>query len=206
MRLTKEFYQQADVTHVARELLGKVLCTQSAEGITKGIIVETEAYCGATDKACHAFLNKRTSRTEIMFQEGGMVYTYLCYGIHTLFNIVTNQKDQADAVLIRAVEPLEGLDLMASRRNMPSSNKRLTAGPGCLTKALGIDLTMNGIDLMSTIIWIEDQAIDIPETKILAGPRVGIAYAEEDALLPWRFQINGNSWCSKPKVAKYSFD
>jgi DNA-3-methyladenine glycosylase len=198
-KLDKAFYTQPDVVSISKQLLGKCLVTHIDNQICKGIIVETEAYCGATDKACHAHLNRRTKRTEIMFQEGGKAYVYLCYGIHSLFNIVTNTEGNADAVLIRAVEPIEGIEAMLQRRKMTKANTRLTAGPGVMSKALGISTHHYGTALTGNQIWIEDQGTVISENEIIASPRVGIDYAEEDALLPWRFRIKGNKWTSPAK-------
>jgi DNA-3-methyladenine glycosylase len=196
MKLEKSFYIREDVVQIAKDLLGKYLFTNIDGETTAGMIVETEAYCGATDKACHAY-NRRTKRTEVMYQEGGVAYIYLCYGIHHLFNIVTHQAEKADAVLIRAIEPRVGLDRMQTRRNVFKNTPTLTAGPGVLSKALGITTAYNGTDLTENAIWIEDKEIVIEETNIIASPRVGVAYAKEDALLPWRFRIKDNKWCSK---------
>jgi DNA-3-methyladenine glycosylase len=199
MKLPKSFYTRDDVVQVAKDLLGKYLFTCFDEELSGGIIVETEAYCGATDKACHAHLNRRTKRTEIMFAEGGVAYVYLCYGIHHLFNVVTNVKDQADAVLIRAIEPTQGLEIMLARRQMTSKIYQLTAGPGAMSQALGIQTQHYGVDLSANQIWIEDRGLEIAENQLIASPRVGVAYAQEDALLPWRFRIKDNPWCSRAK-------
>ncbi len=198
-KLGSKFYQQTDVVAISKTLLGKFLVTSFDETLCSGMIVETEAYCGATDKACHAHLNRRTQRTEIMFGAGGYAYIYLCYGIHALFNIVTNVEGNADAVLIRAIEPVEGMEAMLYRRKMQTVKKKLTAGPGLVSQALGINTKHYGTDLTGECIWIEDRGINVSENEILASPRVGIGYAEEDALLPWRFRIKGNPWCSPAK-------
>ncbi|MFA0963889.1 DNA-3-methyladenine glycosylase [Roseivirga sp. BDSF3-8] len=198
--LPPSFYTRDDVISISRELLGKYLVTQIDGVRTSGMIVETEAYNGATDKACHAHLNRRTNRTEIMFHEGGVAYVYLCYGIHHLFNIITNVKDRPDAVLIRAVQPEEGLEEMLLRRGMSTLKSNLTAGPGSMSKALGITTSHYGQHLTEKgPIWVEDKGVSVPDSKIIASPRVGIDYAEEDALLPWRFRIKGNKWTSKAK-------
>ncbi|MEZ4885907.1 MAG: DNA-3-methyladenine glycosylase [Chitinophagales bacterium] len=197
MKLPLSFYNRPDVVQISKELLGKSLFTHFNGITTAGIITETEAYCGATDRACHAYPNKRTKRTETMFAEGGINYTYLCYGIHHLFNIVTNQKDQADAILIRAIEPNVGIETMLERRNMIKIQPRLTAGPGCLTRALGIRTEHNGESLRGEVIWIEDNDRQIAENQIVKTTRIGVDYAGEDALLPWRFYIEGNKWVSK---------
>ncbi|KAA9333809.1 DNA-3-methyladenine glycosylase [Adhaeribacter soli] len=199
MKLPKEFYTRPDVVEVSRDLLGKFLYSNIDGVLTGGMIVETEAYCGENDKACHAHLGRRTKRTEIMYQEGGVTYTYLIYGMYTLFNIITNVSGRADAVLVRAIEPTEGLKEMQLRRNLPKIQPNLTAGPGLLTQALGITTKHYGENLSGNLIWLEDQGIVIPETEILESPRVGIAYAEEHALLAWRFRVKENPWTSKAK-------
>lgn len=198
MKLTRDFYTRADVTQISQELLGKYLFTNIGGQITAGMIVETEAYCGRGDKACHAN-NKRTPRTEVMYAEGGKAYVYLCYGIHHLFNIVTNVEGTADAVLIRAVEPVEGIDWMLLRRNMAKPKTTLTAGPGSLSAALGITTKYYGQDLLGDTIWVEDHGIIVAPQDIIASPRVGVAYAGEDALRPWRYRIKGNNWTSPAK-------
>lgn len=184
--LPYSFYANSDVVEVSRQLVGKVLCTQIDGKFTSGIITETEAYCGRNDKACHANNGKRTGRTEVMFGEPGHAYIYLCYGIHHLFNVVTNKKDMADAVLIRSVQPLDGMTVIKERRNM-NQEKELANGPGKLTQALGITTSQNKTNLSSPPVWIEDRGLQIPADKIHISPRIGIDYAEEDAELPWRF-------------------
>ena len=195
------FYLNNDVVEIAQNLLGKVLCTNINGQIVKAIITETEAYCGRNDKACHANNGKRTPRNEIMYAEGGKAYVYLCYGIHHLFNVVTNTEGLADAVLIRATEPVLGKDTMETRRNYPKQRYALTTGPGNMSKALGITTTLNGETLTGTVIWLEEWETlpTFTSNEIIASPRVGIDYAEEDAFLPWRFRIKDNRWTSKPK-------
>ena len=198
-KLSRDFYLNTDVVQAARDLLGKVLYTCVDNEVTAGIIVETEAYCGATDKACHAYPNKRTKRTETMFQIGGTAYVYLCYGMHHMFNVVTNVKDAADAVLIRGIEPLEGLELMKTRRKLKKPGTNLTAGPAVLAQALSITTGDDMTDLLGDKIWLEDQGKAYSDDEVIASPRVGIDYAGDDALLPWRFRVKGNKWCSKAK-------
>lgn len=194
--LPQTFYESNDVTQIARELLGKIIVSKTAEGYSSALITETEAYCGASDKACHAYAGRRTKRTELIFGPPGYAYVYLCYGIHQLFNIVTNRESMADAVLIRAAEPLEGTDLMMKRRGLKKLEKRLTIGPGNFSKALGIWKEDYGLPLFTgEKFWLEDRGVQVK--NILASPRVGIDYAEEDALLPWRFRIKGNAWAGK---------
>ena len=185
-KIAQDFYLQDDVVSIARQLLGKTLVTQLGGKLTAARITETESYCGATDRACHAFQNKRTKRTEIMFGPGGHAYVYLCYGIHHLFNIVTNHEGNADAVLIRAAEPIEGLETMLARRGFSELKPNLTTGPGSLSKAMGITTTNNGNMLWGDEIWLED-APEMKPKNIVSNTRIGVAYAGEDAFLPWRF-------------------
>ncbi|MEL7119718.1 MAG: DNA-3-methyladenine glycosylase [Bacteroidota bacterium] len=200
-KLPKSFYLQEDVVDLAQQLLGKVLVSNIDGNRTSGIIVETEAYRGRDDKAAHSYNNKRTKRTSIMFEEGGVCYVYLIYGIHALFNVIIGPKDQADGVLVRAIEPLEGIDQMLHRRNMQHAHPQLTAGPGVLTKALGITTQHNGLDLSDpdSYIWIEDHYIKYTSDEIIASPRVNIDYAEESVDWPWRFRIKTSKWTSKAK-------
>lgn len=201
-KLPRSFYTRSDVVQISRELLGKYLFTNINGLLTGGMIVETEAYSGKNDKACHSHLGRRTSRTEIMYQQGGLAYVYLTYGIHYLFNVVTNKVGSADAVLIRAIEPSHGIEWMMERRGLEKPEKRLTAGPGVLSQAMGINKALYGEELTGNKVWIEDRGQKIKEEIIDARPRVGVAYAEEDALLPWRFSIRSNPWVSKT-VTKY---
>lgn len=198
MKLSPEYYQNEDVVSLAKDLLGKVLYTKIGEEITAGIIVETEAYFGVKDKASHAYGGRRTRRTETMYGEGGVAYVYLCYGMHHLFNVVTSVKDDPHAVLIRGIEPILGLEIIEQRRNMSRLKGAISAGPGSAAKALGIDKTFNAKNLSGEEIWIEDHGIRYAEEDIAATPRVGIAYAKEHALLPWRFFVKGNKYVSKP--------
>lgn len=190
MKLPKSFYLQEDVVSIARQLIGKVLYTNINGIITAGIISETEAYEGTTDKASHAFGNRRTKRTETMFAEGGITYVYLCYGMYELFNVVTNIKDIPHAVLIRGIIPYEGLEAMARRRGVEKIKQKDVNGPGKLSKALSISRDLNEFDLNSDVIWIEDKGVQIEENQIVTDKRIGINYAEEDALLPYRFFLN----------------
>lgn len=178
------FYERDDVVQIAQDLLGKFLFSTIDGAITGGVITETEAYRGAEDRACHAYNNRRTKRTEVMFQRGGISYVYLCYGIHSLLNIVTNVHGIPHAVLIRGLTPTHGLELMEMRRG---KKENLCAGPGALTQALGITLEHNALPLDQPPLWIEESGIDIPKSGILSSPRIGVAYAKEHALLPWRF-------------------
>jgi len=198
VKLPYSYYLNQDVVFLAKDLLGKVLFTEINGEVTAGIITETEAYFGIKDKASHAYGGRRTNRTETLYSEGGVSYVYLCYGIHHLFNIVSSVNGEPHAVLIRAIEPLKGKNIMELRRNMPAAKPEISSGPGSAAKALGIDRSFNNKDLTGEEIWIEDHGIRYSENEIAATPRVGVAYAEEDALLPWRFFIKGNKYVSKP--------
>ncbi|MBK7174282.1 MAG: DNA-3-methyladenine glycosylase [Bacteroidales bacterium] len=198
MILEPSFYQGNDVITIARQLLGKVLCTQSEGIYTSGIITETEAYAGTTDKASHAFNGRKTKRTEIMFRKGGIAYIYLCYGIHSLFNVVTSVEGNPHAVLIRAVDPLEGVEWMEKRNHNKRLIKTSGIGPGNVSKLLGIHFSFSGLPLIKRetssgeqpCIWIEDRGFKVEEKLIITGPRVGVDYAGEDALLPYRFRFS----------------
>lgn len=197
-KLPFSFYQDTDVNNLAVQLLGKQLFTLIDGELTGGTIVETEAYNGIEDRASHAYGGRLTNRTGIMYQAGGVSYVYLCYGIHHLFNVVTAPEGTPHAVLIRGVEPVAGLDIMLRRRNMALLKANLTAGPGALAKALGIDKTLNAKDLLGDELWIEDNGIYIPDETVVASPRVGVDYAGDHALLPWRYYVKGNRFVSKP--------
>ena len=196
-RLKLPFFLQSNVVEVSRQLLGKRLFTRLGEGpLTGGIIVETEAYAGPDDRASHAHNNRRTRRNEIMYARGGVAYVYLCYGIHSLFNIITSEENIPHAVLIRAIEPTHGLETMLRRRRKKSADHNLTAGPGALTEALGIRCVHNGLSLLGREIWLEDHGSEGKPGAILATTRVGIGYAGADARRPWRFRLRGNPWTS----------
>lgn len=197
-KLPLSFYQQDDVVAISRQLIGKVLCTQIGDApMTSGIITETEAYCGRGDKACHANNGTRTERTETMYQDGGIAYIYLCYGIHHLFNIVTNTKNRADAVLIRSIKPEDGKETMLKRRKAQKIQPALTAGPGRLTQALGITTDFDGATLSGNTIWIENRGYSFSDDGLTATKRIGVDYAGEDADLPWRFYHAESRWISK---------
>jgi len=199
--LPAHFYTRPDVVQVAKDLLGKYLVTYFDGQLTAGKIVETEAYRAPDDRACHAFGNRRTARTEVMFQEGGRAYIYLCYGLHHLFNVVTGEEGMAHAVLVRAVQPIDNVELMLERRGMSRPERKLTAGPGALSQALGIRTGHSGISLLypGSPIWLEDRGEVVMEENIVASPRVGVGFAGECALWPWRFRITGSPWTSPAK-------
>jgi DNA-3-methyladenine glycosylase len=189
MVLARTFYRRDDVVTVARDLLGKVLCTD-IDGIeTRVLITETEAYAGVTDKASHAYGDRRTKRTEPMYADGGIAYVYLCYGIHHLFNVVTNREGTPHAVLIRAGKPVAGVEHMLARRSKETVDKTLLGGPGSLARALGITTSDTGATLDGDRIWIEDSDREVDHSLIKVGPRIGVDYAAEDAMRPYRFVL-----------------
>jgi DNA-3-methyladenine glycosylase len=195
-RLKRSFFLYPDVVEVSRRLLGKHLFTRTGGRLTGGVIVETEAYAGPSDRASHAFGNRRTPRNRVMYSRGGVAYVYLCYGIHPLFNIVTNEQDIPHAVLIRAIEPTHGVDVMLDRRKKQALDRTLAGGPGALTGALGIRCGHNGVSLLGREIWLEDRGVSVAPEAVLAGPRVGVAYAGADAKRPWRFRLRDSAWTS----------
>ncbi len=183
------FYHNPDTLGLAERLLGKLLFTKTDNNqICAGIISETEAYLGAGDKASHAWNNRKTTRTQTMFLQGGVAYVYLCYGIHHLFNIVTHKDGIPHAILIRGVIPAIGKDIM-QQRNGKTLPFHLN-GPGKLTKALGIHTRHDRTALDGDTIWLEDRNINIPRENIIVGPRIGVDYAGVDAALPYRFRIS----------------
>ncbi|WP_316820163.1 DNA-3-methyladenine glycosylase [Pedobacter gandavensis] len=199
-KLPFSFYQQEDVNALAKALLGKQLFTFVDGELTGGMIVETEAYKGVEDKASHAYGGRFTDRTRVMYESGGLSYVYLCYGIHHLFNVVTAAKGTPHAVLIRGLEPLIGIDVMLQRRGMEVLKPSLTAGPGVLAKAMGIDRRLNAKELDGPEIWITDAPEEWLPGTIIASHRIGVDYAEDHALLPWRYYLKGNRYVSKARA------
>ncbi len=193
-KLRTEFYRRDGVVDVARDLLGKVLCSCINDRLTKAVITETEAYAGIEDRASHAYGGRRTPRTEPLYGEGGIAYVYLCYGIHHLFNVVTSGQNDPHAVLIRAGSPLLGIDDMLKRRSKKSIDQTLLAGPGSLARALGIRTGLSGTSLSGNQLWIEDHSFLISDDSITAGPRVGVDYAGRDASRPYRFVVHSSTW------------
>jgi len=198
-KLNHAFYNRVDVAKIARELLGKILITTFDNKLTSGRIVETEAYAGVVDKASHAYGGRRTNRTEIMYRDAGNSYVYLCYGIHHLFNVITNAQDVPHAILIRALEPLEGIDTMLERTGKIKVDYTLTKGPGNVSKALGLFTHHTGTNLSGDEIFIGDDGFKISPKNILITKRIGVDYAAEDAALPYRFIIKGNKFVSGKK-------
>jgi DNA-3-methyladenine glycosylase len=193
------FYNRKDVVQIAKELLGKIIVTNLKGRITSGRIVETEAYIGIVDKASHSFGGKRTARNEHMYSAPGTAYIYICYGMHQMLNIVTNEKEIPDAVLIRAIEPLEGIDIMLKRTGKKVLDKTLTRGPGNVGKSLGIFKHHSGLYLLDEEIYLMDDSKKISEEEIGVSKRIGVESAEEDGLLPYRFYVKGNKYVSGKK-------
>jgi len=195
-KLPREFYTRTDVLEVARDLLGKKLVVPNRHGArVAGIIVETEAYRGPEDRASHAYGGRRTGRTETMYGLGGTAYVYFVYGMYNQFNVVTNIENVPHAILVRALEPVEGLDIIR-RRRAGRSEYELTSGPGRLCIALGIDRGLDKADLLGDRVWIEE-APSISPRQIARGPRIGIDYAEKWITKPWRFWVKDNPFVSK---------
>ena len=188
-KLPPAFYERADVVTIARELLGKILVTNFDQQLTAGRITETEAYNGIFDKASHAYGNRRTKRTEVMYGPGGTAYIYLCYGLHQMFNVVTNRQGIPHAVLIRAIEPLAGKEVMLQRFGKTVDKPGLTKGPGNVGKALGIHANQSGMSLQSDELFIANDGFSFPPNEIIITKRIGVDYAAEDALLPYRFVV-----------------
>lgn len=201
-RLPVSYYQSLDVTLLAKDLLGKFLCTRIDGIYCSGKIIETEAYRAPDDRACHAYNNRRTSRTEVMFSKGGVAYIYLCYGIHHLMNVVTGPGDHAHAILIRALEPSEGIDFMAERRQMDCADYRLTRGPGALSVALGLKTNLTGTSLFAPTspIWIEDRGLSLSPDQICTSKRIGVESAGDAAHWLWRFFEKGNRYISAKRT------
>lgn len=199
-KLGTDFYERDDVAQIARELLGKYIITTFDQQTTVGRIVETEAYAGIIDKASHAYNNRRTARTEVMFGPAAVSYVYLCYGIHHLFNVVCNVTDKPDAVLIRGIEPVEGMHVMLQRFNKEKTDSSIGRGPGNVSKALGISTQHTGLSLQSKQIWLaEDNAST--SFNVLTSPRIGVDYAGEHAKWLYRFFIENH-----PQVSKHALN
>jgi DNA-3-methyladenine glycosylase len=198
MKLPESFYRREDTVAIARELLGKCLFTEIDGLLCGGIIIETEAYIGPHDMGSHSYNNRRTTKNEMMYSEGGVVYMYICYGIHDMLNVVTGLEELSHAVLIRALQPEIGIDIMRMRRNISNNDLRLCQGPGALAKAIGVNKLHNGVSLQDGEIWIEDKGIIFTDEQITAAPRVGLNIPEPYKSIPWRFYVKGNKFVSKP--------
>lgn len=189
MKIPRKYYLTDDVVYLARDLLGKYLFTDFGNGLTAGLITETEAYNGENDRASHAYGGLFSERTKVMYEEGGIAYVYLCYGIHSLFNIVTGRRGTPHAVLVRGIYPVRGSVLMAERTGKSKVGHMQTNGPGKLSKALGIHFSHTGTDLNGNTIWLEDRGYTAKIEDILVSERIGVDYAGEDAKLPYRFNL-----------------
>jgi DNA-3-methyladenine glycosylase len=205
-KLPASFYERDNVVLIAEQLLGKVLVTTFNGERTSGRIVETEAYNGVIDKASHAFGGRRTTRTSVMYKAGGIAYVYLCYGIHHLFNVVTNAAETPHAVLIRGIEPLEGKELMVERLNKKKFDYTVGKGPGNVSKALGIKTVHTGLSLSSDELFIADDGFRYDDAQIIKSTRIGVDYAGADALLDYRFYVKGNPYVSKFSSPQKSFN
>lgn len=195
-KLPQSFYDRTDVVEIAKELLGKIVVTDINDRYTSARIVEVEAYVGHTDKASHSFEGRRTNRNEHMYSPPGTAYIYICYGVHHMLNVVTNKEGVPDAVLIRAVEPLEGVDIMLERTNKKVLDHSLTRGPGNTGKSLGIFKHMSGIYLMDSQIYLCDDGYKLDESRIGVSKRIGVDSAGSDSLLPYRFYVKNNPFVS----------
>jgi DNA-3-methyladenine glycosylase len=181
---------------LAKKLLGMELIHKNRDGLTSGIIVETEAYLGPEDRAAHSFGNRRTLRTEVMYHEAGTIYTYFIYGMHVCFNIVSGPADKPEAILIRAIQPVKGIEIMKERRGRIKKEVLLTNGPGKLSKSMGFSLEHSGQKMNTCGISIKEK-IEIEPHDIASGPRIGIQYAEEAVYFPYRFWIKNNPYVSR---------
>jgi DNA-3-methyladenine glycosylase len=192
------FFQESDVLFIARSLIGMYFKTFIGSVETCVRITEVEAYAGVNDRGSHVYGGKRTPRTEVFYKHGGVAYVYLCYGIHNMFNVITGPQNDPKAILIRAGEPISGVEKMLERRGMERPEKRLTTGPGSLAKAMGIQANHNGLPLNGEVFGIYHSEEIVP-MEIHATPRIGIDYAGEDALLPYRFIDANSKWISGSK-------
>lgn len=198
-KLPLSFYSRKDVLTIAREMLGKVVYTNIDGKLTSGRVVETEGYVGMVDKASHAFGGRRTSKNEHMYHAPATAYIYVCYGVHQMLNIVTNEKDIPDAVLIRAIEPIDGLEIMSQRTGKSEQDPTITRGPGNVGKALGIHKRNSGIHLLDDVIYLMDDGVELPKNSIGVSSRIGVGSAGDDALLPYRYYVKGNVYVSGKK-------
>lgn len=200
----KDFYLE-DTFEIARKLVGSYLCTYFDNILTCGKIVELESYIGGIDKASHSYMGKRTARTEIQFGAGGHAYIFQIYGLYSQFCIVTRPENISDVILIRALEPVEGLDTMKARRKV-TNTKDLTNGPGRLCQALGITKELYGESLCGNTIWISPRPDEIQDDAIVCASRIGIDYAEEFAFKPWRFYLKESPYVSKKDKTAQTLD
>ncbi len=195
-KLSLKFYNRKDVVGIARELLGKIVVSNVDGLTTSGRIVETEAYVAFVDKASHSFKGRRTAKNEHMYAAPGTSYVYICYGIHQMLNFVTNEKDIPDAILIRAIEPIEGIETMLHRTGKLKLDNSLTKGPGNVGKALGLNKLHSGLSLLEDSITVFDDGFKIEDQQVGISKRIGVEAAGEDGLLPYRFYLKGNPYVS----------
>lgn len=198
-KLNKEFYTRTDTVQVARDLLGKFLCVQRGAVRVAGKICETEAYCGIDDRGSHAYKGRYTERTRVMYEEGGVSYIYICYGIHFLYNVVTHQRDVPHAILIRAIEPAEGIHYMLRNSGLISATPAMGAGPGLVARCLGLTTKQNGLSLLGNSLWIEDRGQIVAPDAIVESARVGMHFEGYYKTVPWRFRIKGSQYTSRAK-------
>jgi DNA-3-methyladenine glycosylase len=195
-KLPLNFYKRKDVVVIAKELIGKIVVTKFDGVVTSGRIIETEAYVAYVDKASHSFGGRRTAKNEHMYEHPGTAYVYICYGMHQMFNVVTNEKNIPDAVLIRAIEPLQGIDIMLQRSGKPKFDFTLTKGPGNVGKALGIFKKHSGLHLRDDEIYLADDGFKLKEHEMGISKRIGVESAFPDSELPYRFYVRGNKYVS----------
>lgn len=201
-KLPASFYHRTDVVGIAKELLGKLLVTNFDGALTAGRIVETEAYNGVGDKASHSYGGRRTKRTETMYGQGGIAYVYLCYGIHHLFNVVTSVQDTPHAILVRGIEPVKGIPVMLERMGKEKLDHTVGRGPGNVSKSLGISVQHTSFSLLEKQLYIAGDGVVVTAAQMGVSARIGVDYAAEDALLPYRFYIKGNPYVSGKKSLK----
>ncbi len=201
MIIPKDYYQSTNVCNLAKHLLGKIIISRIDNKFCSAIISETEAYQGPHDRASHSYNNRRTPRNNTMYLEGGRAYIYICYGMHHLFNVVTAPENIAHAILIRAVDPIEGVEYMLKRRSLIKMESRVTKGPGALSVALGINKTLDGIELWnnSSPLQIHDDGVIIDKIDIGVSPRIGVESSGEAAFYPWRYFIKSSRYVSAHK-------
>jgi len=188
LKLKEDYFLEEDVIKLSRDLIGKVICQRQGDTLIGGIICETEAYKGVTDRASHAYQGRKSARTESMYLSGGHLYVYLCYGIRKMLNVVTNKAGIPEAILIRGIVPLAGKLQMMKNRGKNEFNEADYIGPGKVSQAMKISMNHDRLSLQGNRIWIEDRKIEVMSHRIVVGPRVGVEYAGKDALLPYRFQ------------------
>ena len=198
-KIPLSFYNRNDVLRISKEMLGKIVLSSIDGLITSGRIVETEGYVGTTDKASHAYAGRRTTRNEHMYAGPATAYIYVCYGMHQMLNVVTNEKNIPDAILIRGIEPLTGLEIMSDRTGKEITDKSITRGPGNVGKALGINKQLSGVCLLDNQIYLLDDGIKFDDDQIGISKRIGVESAGEDALLPHRFFVKRNPYVSGNK-------